>query len=145
MDDQKFDELTKALGMGTTRRRVLAGMGGAAGSALLVGVQGAAARPGKGKGRGQTKVGLCHASDDGTYHFIRVGAPAAETHVAQHGDQLCPTDDPCNTYTTCDPTTGACTPTPVTDGAACTLTDGTTTTAGTCVAGTCTPTTTTAT
>jgi hypothetical protein len=142
MDGHRFDSLIKVLGAGTSRRRLLAGIGSLTGGALLVGIQDAAAQPGKGKGRGQTKVGLCHHSDEGAYHFIRVGAPAANAHVTHHGDQLCPTDDPCNTYTTCDQTTGACVATAAAnEGGACT--DPDTLVTGTCVLGVCTPPTTT--
>ena len=144
MDGQRFDDLTKALRSVGSRRRVLMGIGGLAGGALLLrGVEAAVAKPGKGKGRGQTKVGICHQSDDGTYRFIRVGAPAAAAHERNHeGDVVCPTatEDPCNVYSSCDPTTGACLPTPANEGGACVV-DPTTGAAGTCTAGACVPTT----
>ena len=38
---------------------------------------------------GQPKVGICHLSDDGTFHLIVVGEPAVPAHLA-HGDVIAP-------------------------------------------------------
>lgn len=141
MNDLHFDRLTRVLASMPSRRGVLAGL--VAGSLAVAGVSQATAKPGKGRGKakgrgrgkGQTKVGLCHQSDEGTYHFISVGQPAVAAHE-RHGDVVCPAStDSCLSYTSCDPTTGACVAEAEEDSTPCTDAAGA---SGACQGGVCT-------
>jgi len=135
MEGKHFDELTKHLGTGTARRRVLGGMIGVT-AALLTGAAVLEAKPKPGKGKGQTKLSYCHQTGNGSYRFVTVGAPSA--HGSKHvGDVPC-APAACQVATGCDQTTGVCIFGPAAEGTPCvdTLDD-----AGTCdAAGTCVPT-----
>ncbi len=148
MNDLHFDRLTRVLASMPSRRGMVAGL--VAGSLAVAGVSQAAARPGNGRGRGQgwgraqdrgrgqgqPKVGLCHHSEEeGTYHFISVAQPAVPAHE-RHGDVVCPTStDPCLSYTSCEPETGACVAEAAEDSTPCTDAAGA---SGTCQSGVCT-------
>ncbi len=143
MNDLHFDRLTRVLASTPSRRGILAGL--VAGSLAVAGVRQAAAQPGKGRGnakgrgrgrgQGQTRVGLCYQSDEGTYHFISVGQPAVAAHE-RHGDVVCPAStDSCLSYTSCDPTTGACVAEAEEDSTPCTDAAGA---SGACQGGVCT-------
>ncbi len=91
MDGQKFDELVRGLATGSSRRRVLKGIGGGAlaGALSLVGMR---------RGRAQeedlecaAKVGICHHSDKkAKFQYIEVCVDAVPAHAA-HGDLVaCP-------------------------------------------------------
>ena len=76
MDGTRFDELTRALASGSSRRRVLGALAGGLAAAL--------------GGRRATlasnhKVGVCHREGNGSYHYIEVSRDAAPAHAA-HGD-----------------------------------------------------------
>jgi hypothetical protein len=89
--------------------------------ALLTGAAVLEATPGKGKGRGQTKVTICHyqGTHNGTpkYKTLKLGAPGAENHLTHHelgapfvdccpGD-TCASKGECFTTVGCE-ATGAC-------------------------------------
>ena len=79
MDGQRFDELTRRLAGGTSRRGVLRGAAGALAAALGLRARGTGAQ--------QRKRPLCHATGDPKrpWVVIDVAEPAWETHFA-HGD-----------------------------------------------------------
>ena len=107
MEKPQFDGLTRALAGVASRRGVLRGLV-AGGTMVLLGTAPGAAKPGNGKAYGRNRVGLCHRSEDGTFTYKKLPAKAAAAHNRSHGDQLCPPDDQCNTYNSCDQTSGAC-------------------------------------
>jgi hypothetical protein len=89
--------------------------------ALLTSAAVLEATPGKGKGRGQTKVTICHyqGTHNGTpkYKTLKLGAPGAENHLTHHeldtpfvdccpGD-TCASKGECFTTVGCD-ATGTC-------------------------------------
>ena len=134
MEMRRFEELTRALAAGASRRSVLRGLV-AGGGMVLIGATATTAKPGKGKGKanGRNRVGLCHRSEDGTFEYKKLPAKAAAAHNRSHGDQLCPTDDQCNVYESCS-AEGACVPT-AQIGEECSVpNDGGTTSAGLCAA-----------
>jgi hypothetical protein len=136
MEGKHFDQLIKHLGAGSSRRRMLAGvMGGAA--AVLAGATVIRAKPGKGKGKGQQKVTICHyqgTKDDGTpkYKALKLGAPGAANHLEHHDEDTpfvdcCPGDvcEPAECYTEASCVEGECTSTtPATGGTPCTTETG---------------------
>ena len=142
MKDQRLDTLARGITTVHSRRKALALL---VGGGALAGLGSAEARKGgngkgkhkgkgKGKGKGQTKVFICHRSDD-SINLIRVGSPAVKGH-SKHDDIVCEAAGPCQTGdpTACDQVTGACIFTQVLDGTACTTETGG---AGTCNAGVC--------
>ncbi|CAA9538156.1 MAG: hypothetical protein AVDCRST_MAG73-1623 [uncultured Thermomicrobiales bacterium] len=86
MDGHRFDDLTRALASGTSRRSVLRGLiGGAAG--LLVGVRGAApARAAK------AKTLVCHRTGSATnpWEQLLVGGEDLAEHQSHPGDAIAP-------------------------------------------------------
>lgn len=79
MDTQRFDDLTRSLAPGASRRTLLRGMLG--GAAALVGLRAAstAAAP-------PDKMDICHYDpDSGTYRLFTVNENALDAHIA-HGD-----------------------------------------------------------
>jgi hypothetical protein len=119
MDDHSFDDLTRSLARGLTRRTLLRGLGG--GLAATLGLARASA-----SGQQQKKP-LCHAtgSPDNPWVVINVAEPAWPTHFA-HGDTPyvdccaaadCPAPtDPC-LVAVCQ--NGVCGVAPGNDGAPC--------------------------
>jgi len=131
MEGKQFDQVIKRLGTSTARRRVLGGMVGVT-AALLTRATVLEAKPGKGKGKGQTKLSYCHQTGNGSYRFVKVGAPSG--HSKHEGDILCTPAACQGAATGCDRTTGACTFATAAEGTACEVTPGV---PGTCVAGAC--------
>lgn len=135
MEGKHFDQLIKRLGTGTARRRVLGGMIGVT-AALLTGAAVLEAKPGKGKGRGQTKVTICHyqGTKNGTpkYKALTLGAPGAENHLRNHEEDTpfvdcCPGDlcEPAECFTTASCVEGECSSAdPADPGTLCTTEDG---------------------
>jgi hypothetical protein len=136
MEGKHFDQVIKRLGTGSSRRGVVGGVIGAT-AALLIGATVLEAKPGKGKGKGQTKVTICHyqgTKKDGTpkYKALKLGAPGAANHLEQHDEDTpfvdcCPGDlcepDECFTEASC--VEGECTSTtPATAGTGCTTETG---------------------
>ena len=135
MEGKHFDQVIKRLGTGSSRRHVVSGVIGAT-AALLTGAAVLEAAPGKGKGKGQTKVTICHyqgTKKDGTpkYKALKLGEPGAQNHLANHeldtayvnccpGDE-CPGATECLTAS-CEE--GACTTTPVAVATPCTTAAG---------------------
>ena len=113
MDHQHFDDATRALATGASRRWVLKGLAtGAAGGALaLLSAGPATAKRKSAKKAKKVKPGLCHWTGSATnpYVYIRISESAVPAHQA-HGDPLCPPDDACVTYAGCDEF-GSCVPT----------------------------------
>jgi hypothetical protein len=154
VDGERFDALLREVASPTSRRRIVGGvLGGVA--ALVAGTAVIKAKPGNGKGGGQTKVEICHHSNGhgGKYKKLRLGAPGAENHLANHDEDglfggCCPGDTcepsgPCVTAEctgTENPTTGtttfACAETPVLDGTPCDVDPAV---EEECVAGACVP------
>jgi hypothetical protein len=101
VDGERFDALLREVASPTSRRRIVGGvLGGVA--ALVAGTAVIKAKPGK----GQTKLSYCHQTGNGSYRFVRVGAPSA--HSKHTGDIAC-TPGVCQVAATgCDKTTGAC-------------------------------------
>jgi len=93
MDNQRFDELTRTLATGASRRRVLQGlMGGAAAGVFgLLGTGGADAKRDKVKKTKPAKVAICHTTGSATnpYAYISVSERAVKAHEA-HGDVIAP-------------------------------------------------------
>lgn len=115
MDDRVFDGAARALAGDASRRRLIGGLAATLVGAV-VGGRVVAAKPGNGNaggnGKNAGKVGYCHQTGNGSYRFITVSANA-KGHQKHEGDILCPsaTEDPCNTYSSCDE--AGCVPTPV--------------------------------
>ena len=88
MDSERFDQLTRTLASGQSRRSLLKGLTGTAVAGLLAaaGVHDAAAR---------SRVGICHLTDDGTYKYITVDQSAVPAHEA-HGDVVTDLTDVAN-------------------------------------------------
>ena len=136
MEGKHFDQLTKRLGTGAARRRVLGGLIGVT-AALVTGAALLEAKPGKGKGKGQQKVTICHyqgTKEDGTpkYKALTLGAPGAENHLEHHEEDTpfvdcCPGDvcEPAECYTEASCVEGECTSTtPAAVGTPCTAETG---------------------
>lgn len=156
MDDIRFDALTRGLTNGTTRRKVAGGLLGGAlavlgGAAALEAKRGGKGKSkgkgggnggGNGRGKGNTKVSICHFSDDtGEYQVLTLGAPGADNHLKHHEDDTpfvdCCPGDACEAAECC--TTAEC----VEGTCACTVVAAVDTpcTGGTCDgAGVCVPT-----
>lgn len=131
MDQERFDQMTRALASGQSRRGVLKGLvGSVLGGALAgMGLASGAAKP--------AKVGICHwDKDNGSYTYIEVSERAVRAHAA-HGDMThidpetdesncgacgktcnpgescvggtckCGTNDACNPNETCEVGTGS--------------------------------------
>ena len=97
MDGQRFDDLTRVLAIGVSRRGVLRGMAGVLATALGLRTVRARAQ--------QVKQPLCHATGDpaNPYVVIEVAEPAWETHFG-HGDTPyvdCCTDGDCGSGGAC--------------------------------------------
>lgn len=88
MEPRKFDDLTKALASGATRRGVLKGMvGSAVGGALgMLGLSGAHAQDDCPGG----KVDVCHRTNSrrNPYRYISICIDSLDDHLA-HGDTYC--------------------------------------------------------
>lgn len=100
MENQRFDDLTRKLANGVSRRRVLGGLAG--GALAAVGLRGGAtAKP--------NKVDLCHLTGNGSYRHINVSVNALDAHL-RHGDRIPDTCDENSEldYATCE---CACPPT----------------------------------
>ena len=79
MDTHRFDDLTRSLASGSSRRTVLRGLLG--GVAALTGF-----RAGSTAAAPAAKIDVCHYdADTGTYHKINISQNASDTHLA-HGD-----------------------------------------------------------
>ena len=78
MDGNRFDDLTRAIQGGATRRRVLGAVAG--GLAAAFGARRAIGAP-------ASKVGICHRTGNGRSKYITVNWNAAPAHAA-HGDVI---------------------------------------------------------
>lgn len=80
MDGNRFDELTRAMHSGTTRRRALGLLSG--GLVALISGRNAKADP-------AAKVGICHVTESASnpYRYISVSGNAVAAHAA-HGDAV---------------------------------------------------------
>jgi hypothetical protein len=79
MDTRRFDDLSRSLATGSSRRSLLRGLLGGAAALAGLGAGSTAAAP---KG----KVDVCHYdADSGTYHKININRNAYDAHIA-HGD-----------------------------------------------------------
>jgi hypothetical protein len=76
MESRRFDDLSRVMAGGVSRRTVLRGVFGGALTAVGLG-SGAAARP--------NTVDICHRTGNGTYHKISINRNALDAHLA-HGD-----------------------------------------------------------
>lgn len=136
LEGKQFDQLIKHLGAGASRRHVLGGVIGTS-AALLTGAAVLEAKPGKGKGKGQQKVTICHyqgTNEDGTpkYKALKLGAPGAANHLENHEEDTpfvdcCPGDtcEPEECFTAASCVEGECTSTtPALVGAPCTTATG---------------------
>lgn len=99
MDDTRFDQLTRSMAAGTTRRRVLGGVVAAIAGGMALTADGANARKrakAQKNGKGQDKVEICHKPGTPDEKTIRVAEPAVKAHL-KHGDTLgaCPCANPC--------------------------------------------------
>ncbi len=103
MESRRFDELTKTLSSGTTRRGMLKGLlGGGAGGALgMLGLSRGAAQP--------NKVGVCHLTGNGSYRYIEVSTNAVPAHE-WHEDTINP--DFSNDVTNCGDCGNVCSSAP---------------------------------
>jgi hypothetical protein len=152
MNGTRFDQMMRNMTEEASRRRLLGGLLG--GAAMLTGAalartddadakkggngKGKGKGNGKGKGKGKPKVQFCHATDEGGYVFISVGAPAAKAHRNHKGkvDVEC-VADPCKTYDKTCGVDGTCGFTPAAVDTACVAEGGV---PGLCdEAGTCVP------
>lgn len=80
MDDRRFDDLTRRLARGHTRRSVLRGLVGGGAAVLATGAGSALAKPNPEK-----KVAICHFdADTGLYHEISISRNALDAHLQQH-------------------------------------------------------------
>jgi hypothetical protein len=93
MDGNSFDDWTRRLAAGRSRRSVLRGM--VAGSAAVV-----AARAGSSLAAPGGKVSLCHLTGNGSYQSISVSQNAVGAHLA-HGDAVCTESEYCGEYGCC--------------------------------------------
>jgi hypothetical protein len=120
MDQTRFDELARGLASGATRRRLVQGAAVAlAGGIGLTAAGGVFARKGKqglraqstgkGKGKGQEKVELCHKPGTADQEEIVVAQPAVQAHL-KHGDSegVCPCSRPSPGISTCCNGADAC-------------------------------------
>lgn len=85
MESQRFDQVSRMMASGASRRTVLRGLFGGALAAAGLHAGGAAAP--------KEKVDICHYdADTGSYHWIRVNGNAVEAHLAHgdNGDAGCP-------------------------------------------------------
>jgi hypothetical protein len=94
MDSKQFDELSRAISTGATRRGLVGLLAGVAGVGLAEVVakdkhRGQARGQGNGKGGGQTKVTLCHKPGTPAEKTLTVPQPAVDAHLG-HGDTLGP-------------------------------------------------------
>src|SRR5690349_4500204 len=82
MDDRRFDDLTRQLARGHTRRSVLRGLVGGGAAVLATGAGSTLAKPGPDK-----KVAVCHY-DAGTGQFVEISISqkALPTHLQQHSE-----------------------------------------------------------
>lgn len=107
MDPSNFDELTRSLASGRSRRSILRGLVG--GGAAL-----AAMRTGSSLAAPAQKVSICHVTGNGSSHLITVSANAIPAHEA-HGDGYLGTAAHCSACgDTCE-AVDACTPALCTD------------------------------
>src|SRR5215207_587304 len=113
MDDQRFDQLARALGRGASRRAALK-LFGAGALAGVAGLRASASAAPKGK------VTLCHKPGTPDQAEITVSENAVPAHLA-HGDTegTCPPTTTTTTTTTVAPTTTTTTTTPPLGGNAC--------------------------
>jgi hypothetical protein len=78
MHTQRFDDLTRSLASGSSRRTLVRGMLG--GAVAVVGL-----RAGSTVAAPADKITICHLEDDGSYHAITISKHAFADHEA-HGD-----------------------------------------------------------
>ena len=83
MDSKQFDELSRAISTGATRRGLVGLLAGVAGVGLAEVVakdkhRGQARGQGNGKGGGQTKVTLCHKPGTPAEKTLTVPQPAVD-------------------------------------------------------------------
>lgn len=77
MEGQRFDNLSRMMANGASRRTVLRGVVG--GALAAVGLRGGAAAK-------LNKVDICHRTGNGSYHHINVSVNALNAHL-RHGDR----------------------------------------------------------
>jgi hypothetical protein len=88
MDGRDFDDMTRRLALGRSRRSVLKGVIG--GVAVLAGGRAGTALAGP-----KDKVAICHLTGNGQAHLITVSQSALPAHLA-HGDGYLGTDAHCS-------------------------------------------------
>jgi hypothetical protein len=88
MDGRDFDDMTRRLAIGRSRRSVLKGLIG--GAAALASVRAGTALAGP-----KDKVAICHLTGNGQAHLITVSQSAIPAHLA-HGDDYLGTDAHCS-------------------------------------------------
>jgi hypothetical protein len=119
-----------------SRRHVLGGLLGTTAAVLAGATVIEAKKGGNGKGKGNTKVTICHyqGTKNGTpkYKALSLGAPGAENHLRNHEEDTpfvdcCPGDlcEPQECFTAASCVVGECTSTtPADPGTLCTTEDG---------------------
>jgi hypothetical protein len=98
LDKNGFDDLTRKVAQGVSRRTLLRGLIGG-GAAAVVGVKATSTLA-----QNAGKVDICHALGNGGYNLISVNMNALEAHLA-HGD-IAPTE--CENGLSCGPCSTIC-------------------------------------
>jgi hypothetical protein len=143
VDNNRIDQIARVLGNDITRRGLVGALAG-----FLALDLGAAAKPGRAKGRGSNaltgqrnptkpakpeQVVICHKPGTPAERTLRVAAAAVAAHL-RHGDRLGDCCDEAQSYVRCG---GQCCPPPPQGGEGACCPDGSCGCAGACCAGAC--------